>query len=114
RRPALIAAFTDASGELLQAKRIFLTFDGKKAPLEKPKKMMPLKNVALAGGSIKLFAATDELAIAERIGTALAFAVRYGVPTWAAYSAAMMSKVVIPQSVRTLYALADNDVSQTG
>ena len=80
--------------------------DGKKAFARESKKVL---GAGINGAAIRLFDATDELAIAEGIETALAIHLSTGKPVWAAISAGNLEKLWIPESVRRVCLYADND-----
>jgi putative DNA primase/helicase len=114
--PAMIAAFTDPVCELVQVERFFLTAEGQKAPLtESSKRFMPgWKDGSMRGGSIKLYAPGNILAIGEGVETCLAFYSKFKVPVWAASNTTLMELVVIPASVRKVVILVDNDINGAG
>ena len=105
--PALIAAYCNPEGRLSQIHRTFLTADGQKADLEKPKKMMA--GSVPKGGAIRLAPVTDTIGIAEGIETALSAQALYGLPVWAAYSKGYLESFEPPSLVHTLIVFADND-----
>ena len=63
--------------------------DGKKALGQASKKVL---STGVNGAAIRLFPATDELAVTEGIETALAVHLSTGKPAWAAYSVGNMSE----------------------
>lgn len=117
--PAMLAAVTSPTGELVAVHRTFLTPDGRKAPVPTVKKLCSPAG-AMGGASIKIgtpCARPDGrlgLGIAEGIETALAASNLFGVPVWAGVSAHGLASFTPPPSVRNVYVFADNDVSQTG
>ena len=69
----------------------------------------------LSGGpAIRLFDATEELALAEGIETGLAVHLSLGVPVWASYSASNLEHIWIPPSVKRVRIYADNDANFAG
>lgn len=117
--PALLAAVTSPTGELVTIHRTFLTGDGRKAPVPTVKKLCSPSGV-MGGASIKIGTPVTRSAgrlgigIAEGIETALAASLLFGVPVWAGVSAYGLKSFVPPLSVHNVYVFADNDVSQTG
>lgn len=87
--------------------------NGKKAPVEAPKKILP-PVCEWAGGAIRLFPISESLGIAEGIETALAVTKLYGIPCWAAVNANNLEKFVSPEGVKELHIFGDNDESFTG
>jgi putative DNA primase/helicase len=110
--PAMIALVTRASdGKPLGIHRTYIAKDGSgKAPVD-PQKMMlgPCK-----GGIVRLGEPTDELLIGEGIETCLSAMQETGKPAWAALSAGNFAHVALPEAIRTVFVLADNDKSGTG
>ena len=103
--PAMLACIQGADGHAVSLHRTYLQ-DGKKACGRESKKVL---SAGIQGAAIRLFDATDELAIAEGIETALAIHLSTGKPVWAAISAGNMEKLWIPESVRRICLYADND-----
>lgn len=110
--PALVAAVSDSDGLGIGVHRIYLTADGKKAPVEKGKKLLAGK--PLSGAAVRLGGCSEALGIAEGIETALCAASKFGVVTWAAVSAVLMEQWSPPESVRRVIVFGDNDDSFTG
>ncbi|BAU49601.1 DNA primase [Sulfurifustis variabilis] len=114
--PGIVAAVTDPKGEMVTLQRIYLTVDGRKAPVETPKKMMPVPNgKAVTGASIKLGKPTESvLGVAEGIETALAVCTGSGMVTWSVLNATLLESFVPPDDVRTLFIWADLDREHRG
>jgi putative DNA primase/helicase len=105
--PMMIAKVQGPDGKPVSIHRTYLTEKGEKAPVKKTKKLM--KGLGISGGAIRLFPATDVLAVAEGIETALAVHAVTGQPCWATISSTVMMKLEVPESVKTVYIYADND-----
>ena len=110
--PAMLAAVQAPDGNGSTIHRTFLTEDGQKAAVDKPRMVMP-GTIAL-GSAVRLFEAGPELGIAEGIETALAASNLFGVPCWSALNADMLSKWVPPEGVSSVVVYADHDASFTG
>ena len=108
--PAMIAPMLGEDGHAVTVHRTYVSSGGK-APLPDSKKVL---NTFNTGPAIRLFAATDELAITEGIETALAVRLATGKPVWAAYSASNLEKIWVPVTVKRVCIYADNDSSFTG
>jgi putative DNA primase/helicase len=108
--PAMLARLIGADGKATTVHRTYL-HDGRKAPVKEVKKVM---SSFCGGPAIRLFEATDELAISEGIETGLAVHLRTGKPVWAAYSASNMAGLWIPDSVHKVSIYADNDTNYVG
>jgi hypothetical protein len=66
--PAMVARVDDPRGEFATLHRTYLTFDGHKAAVPSPKKLMsPAIPGATHGGAIRLYAPDETLGIAEGI-----------------------------------------------
>jgi putative DNA primase/helicase len=105
--PAMLARIDDANGEAISLHRTYL-HGGRKAPVPDAKKVL---SSGINGAAVRLFTATDELAIAEGIETALAVHLATGKPVWAGLSAGNLEKLVLPGSVRHVCVYGDNDAN---
>lgn len=105
--PAMLACIQGVDGYVITLHRTYLK-DGQKAPQREAKKVL---SAGINSAAVRLFEATDELAIAEGIETALAVHLRTGKPVWAAISAGNMEKLWLPETVRRISIYADNDTN---
>lgn len=105
RYPAMLALVLQGE-KAVGLHRTYLQ-DGKKAPVESPRKLLGSE------GLIPLARKDDVLGIAEGIETALAASKRFGVPCWSSISAGGMERMQIP-AVKCLHIFADNDASFAG
>lgn len=105
---ALVAA-PDGSGASIH--RTYLQ-EGRKAPVSKPKKLMP--GLPISGAAVRLSPVAECLGIAEGVETALAAAAQFGMPVWAAVSAGGMESWIPPEGVKRIVVFGDNDVTYTG
>ena len=121
--PALIAAVTSPKGVLVGLHRIYLDAAGRKARPIHPdtgeampvKKLSTLAEGSMLGAAIHLYEPENGvLALAEGIETALAVRLGTGLPCWAAVSAWGLEHVALPEDVREVYVMGDNDTSGTG
>lgn len=114
--PGIVAAVTDAAGEMVTLHRIYLTVDGCKAPVEVPKKMMPVPNgKTVTGASIKLGKTTNGvLGVAEGIETALAARCGTGMIVWSLINATLLAAFDPPENTDTLFIWADLDRAHRG
>ena len=114
--PALVARATDPEGRPATLHRTWLAADGSgKAPVASPKKLCsPARVNALRGAAIRLFPATDRLAVAEGVETALAARIVTGLPVWSAMSARGMETLALPQGLAELTVAGDNDPNGVG
>lgn len=103
--PAMVAAVHDGEGRLVTLHRTYLG-QGCKAPVPDAKKLL---SSGIAGASVRLFAPTTELAVAEGVETALAVHLATGRPVWSAISAGNLERLHVPDSVKLVAIYADND-----
>jgi len=112
--PCLLAPIRNLDNALVSIHRIFLTPEGKKAPVPDPKKMMS-QYLELSGSAIQLFKPTgDTLGLAEGIETALAAHAISRMPTWACVSAVLMEQVEVPKYIKKVVIWGDLDASNRG
>jgi putative DNA primase/helicase len=116
RYPALLFLMSDPHGQAVTLHRTYLTPEGFKAPVENPKKTMPYpSNRELTGAVVRLGEPLDRtLGIAEGIETSLSVREATGQVCWAATSAALLEKVLLPVGVRQVVIWADNDLKKAG
>lgn len=103
--PALIACVQDRDGHGMTLHRTYVQ-NGAKAPVAEPRKLL---SSVIHGAAVRLFAATDELAVAEGLETALAVRRATGKPVWMALNAGNLEQLWLPDSVRRVLIYADND-----
>ena len=108
--PTLIAQVTGQGGEAVTIHRTYLTSDGRKAPVDAPKKLMrhPLAR-QMTGGAIRLVPAGNRLAVTEGIETALAITEAVGIPTWATGNAHLLATFQPPAGIEQVLVFADKD-----
>lgn len=110
RFPAMVAKVMSAEGKPTAIHRTYLK-DGRKAPVESPKKIMGRLG---EGAAIRLFPAAETLGIAEGIETAIAASMRFGIPVWSSISANGMEKWIPPGMTKKVVIFGDCDESFTG
>jgi len=117
--PAMTALVKDSRGKVKGLHRTYLsaTRRGEKADVPTAKKLISLHDGSTSGCCIQLYPIDDSgiLAVAEGIETALA--VRCALPhyqVWATVSAGNMSKMQLPEGLKTLLIFGDLDRSNTG
>ncbi len=113
--PALLGKIVTAKGRSATFHRIYLTHDGNKAPVETPKKMMPIpSDRSITGGAIPIGKPLEILGVAEGIETALAVSNATGQTCWSVVNATLLAKFTPPSNVKMLYIWADHDLSEAG
>ena len=112
RRPAMLAKVVSSDGLPVQIHRTLLTDDGLKAPVDKPRMVMP--GPIPKGCAVRLAEYDGELGIAEGIETALAATDLFGIPCWAALNAGNLEGWRPPETVKRVVVFGDCDASFTG
>lgn len=113
RWPCLLAVVRSPQGRPVALHRTYVTDDGHKAPVEAPKKIMKVED--LAGSAVRLFPQKDGLlAVAEGIEDALSAWVLWQVPCWAALGTSGLKGFEPPEEVRELLIFADRDENGAG
>ena len=107
------------SGEPLTLHRTYLTWNGEKAHVPCPKKLMSAAVdgvIRELGAAIRLYPLDGEcLAITEGIETALAVRSAHpGLPVWACYSASVLTSFRPPEGVKRVLIWGDLDESGAG
>jgi putative DNA primase/helicase len=110
--PAMLALVQAPDDLSMTVHRTFLTPDGRKASLDKPRMLAP--GPFPKGGAIRLAASGPTLGVAEGIETALAAAKLFGVPTWSTTSAPFLTGFEPPPGVKRLVIFGDNDANGRG
>jgi len=112
--PAIIA-LVQKGNQAITIHRTFLTHDGCKAPVDSPKKLMPVpSDRSIVGSGIQLGRPGRILSVTEGIETALAVIEATGMVAWPLISSTLMSQFVIPQGVEKLVIWGDLDRSLAG
>ena len=103
--PAMLACIQGPDGHGVTLHRTYLK-DGCKLAAPDAKKVL---SAGINGAAVRLFEATDVLAISEGIETGLAVHLATAKPVWAGLSAGNLEKLWLPDSVRRICVYADND-----
>lgn len=105
--PALVARVVNVPGETIAIWRIYLTVDGKKAPVANPK----LGLGPAAGGAVRIGGTGPVVGAAEGLESSLGAwsLVRYRHPVWACLSTSGMMNVEFPLEVETVPIFLDGD-----
>ena len=108
--PTLLSLVVDPEERGVTLHRIYLTPDGRKAPVAAPKKLMSHpSDVNLHGAAIRLFPAGQVLGVAEGVETAIAVTEATGIPCWATISTTFLKTFVPPRGVQRVIVFADKD-----
>ncbi len=105
RRPALLAAVSDAAGDLTAVEVTYLDANGRRASrLRVPRKTI---GVVPPGSAVRLDLAAEALLVAEGVFTALSAGERFGLPAWALLSITNLRRWAPPAGVRRVLIAAD-------
>jgi len=109
--PTLLGLLRSIDGSAVTIQRQYLTPDGKKAPVENPRKIMPYRSSSKYNGSaVHLDHSVGAVLLAtEGIETALAVRAMMGFPTWATCVAGLLENMDVPPSVRIVVVFGDKD-----
>ena len=111
--PAMIAIVRNPKGRPVALHRTYVTGDGHKAPVQSPKKI--LKVFDLAGSSVRLFPPIQGfIAVTEGVEDALSAWLLWNIPTWAVLGTSGMKAFQPPEEVQEILILADRDENGAG
>ena len=106
----VLLALLENGGKPVTLHRTFLTNDGHKAPVDCPKKMLPVpSDRQLTGAAVRLGQPCLTLGVAEGIETALAIRQATGMTVWPVTTASLLHCFDIPPEVKKLVVWADLD-----
>ena len=111
KHPAMICRIQDANGQGVALHRTYLTAGGEKAAVSCVRKVL---GKIPPSSAVRLFPATACMGVAEGMETALSAFLSFGVPTWAAVSAAGLEKWTPPAGTKHVTIFGDNDQNGTG
>jgi putative DNA primase/helicase len=110
--PAMLAKVRDAAGNWVNLHRTYLSREGTKAPIDDPRRVMPLP--LPKGCAVRLSPIAECMGIAEGIETAIAAKLLHDIPTWAALNAGNLEGWTPPEGCGRVVIFGDNDTSATG
>lgn len=113
--PVMLAQVSDAQGRPVTLHRTYLTEAGRKAPVENPKRMMPVpSDRRVLGAAIRLGVAGPVIDLAEGIETALAVRQATRLLAWSAASATLLAGFEPPPGTEKLRIWCDRDRKGVG
>ena len=111
--PAMLAVVRDPQGRPVAIHRTYITSDGRKAPVEAPKKILKVHD--LTGSAVRLFPPSDGvLGVCEGIEDAFSAWILWQIPTWATLGTSGMRTFEPPEEIRELLIFADRDENGAG
>lgn len=111
--PAMIALVKDMNGDNITIHRTYISYEGNKANIRSPKKLMPGKK-KISGCAIRLFSPGEVLGVAEGIETSIACKQLLDIPTWAAISTSGVESFIPPDGIKKIIIFADRDPNYAG
>ena len=103
--PALVAAVTNVEKKITGITRIFLTMNGRKAPLTRPKMALG----TLRGGTVRLAPTSDRVWLTEGVEDGLAVMQMLNEPAWAVLGTAGFKTVELPEKIKQVILAPDGD-----
>ena len=103
--PALVAAACNVERKITGIQRIFLTMDGRKAPLTRPKMALG----TLRGSAVRLAPTTDRVWLTEGVEDGLALMQMMGEPAWAVLGTSGFKSVELPEHIKQVILAPDGD-----
>ncbi len=103
--PCLIAAACNVNRHITGIQRIYLTHDGRKAPLNRPKMALG----SMTGSAVRLAPTTDRVWLTEGVEDALALVQMMGEPAWAVLGTSGYKTVLLPENIRQVILAPDGD-----
>ena len=109
----MIAILRDAEGKPVNCHITYLTREGDKRSGDMPNKRFMTGPIP-EGSAVRIWDEAPIMGIAEGIETAMAAAIMFKMPVWAACNATLLSKWVPPAASEEIHIFADNDENFTG
>jgi putative DNA primase/helicase len=110
--PAMLAKVTDATGRPVTIHRTYLTKNGAKANVDKPRMFCP--GHIPPGSAVRLAPPGPTLGIAEGIETAFAASKLHHIPVWAALNTTILAQWLPPEGTERVIVFGDNDHGYAG
>ena len=103
--PAMVAAICNVERIITGIQRTYLTMDGRKAPLNRPRMALG----ALTGNAVRLAPTTDRVWLAEGVEDGLAVMQMMGEPAWAVLGTSGFKTVELPLNIQQVILAPDGD-----
>ncbi len=103
--PGLVAAVCDVNRRVTGIQRIYLTLNGRRAPINKPKMALG----ALRGSAVRLAPTTDRVWLTEGVEDGLAVMQMMSEPAWTVLGAGGFKTVELPDHIRQVILAPDGD-----
>ncbi len=107
RLPAMIAAVCNVERKVTGIQRTYLTMDGRKAPLSRPRMALG----TLHGSAVRLAPTTDRVWLTEGVEDALALVQMMGEPAWAVLGTSGFKNVEPPENIKQVILAPDGDAA---
>jgi len=106
----MVAAVCNLERKITGIQRTFLTLDGRKAPLRRPRMALG----TLTGGAVRLAPTTDRVWLTEGVEDALALMQMMSEPAWAVLGTSGFKSVVLPENIKQVILAPDGDDAGQG
>ncbi len=103
--PCLVAAACNVTSNITGIMRTWLTMNGRKAPLTRPR----LALGTLTGSAVRLAPTTDRVWLTEGIEDGLALLQMMGEPAWAVLGTSGFKSVELPENIKQVILAPDGD-----
>ena len=103
--PAMVSAVCNVERNVTGIMRTFLTMDGRKAPLTRPKMALG----ALRGNAVRLAPTTDRVWLTEGVEDGLALLQMMGEPAWAVLGTSGFKNIMLPENIKQVILAPDGD-----
>ena len=103
--PCMVAAVCNVERQITGIQRSYLTMDGRRAPLNRPKMALG----TLRGSAVRLAPTTDRVWLTEGIEDGLAVVQMMGEPAWAVLGTRGFKNVVLPENIKQVILAPDGD-----
>ncbi len=108
--PCLVAAACNVGRQITGIQRIFLTHNGPRAPLNRPKMALG----TLRASAVRLAPTTDHVWLTEGVEDALAVVQMMSEPAWALLGKSNFKTVVLPENIKQVILAPDGDSAGQG
>ena len=108
--PCMVAGVCDVNRSITAIQRTYLTLDGRRAPLNRPKMALGTQR----GSAVRLAPTIDRVWLTEGIEDGLAVVQMMGEPAWALLGAGNFKTVELPEKIRQVILAPDGDEKGQG
>ena len=103
--PCMVAAVCNLERKITGIQRTYLTLDGRKAPLRRPRMALG----TLTGGAVRLAPTTDRVWLTEGVEDGLALVQMMDEPAWAVLGTGNFKTIELPENIKQVILAPDGD-----